>query len=80
MSDFDFRGLTPAQHAVLSLAGWTIGCGRSQPQPRTMRRLIERGLVVAYDVADRGAIVTEYLVPVAVHIAWCARCAKGGRS
>lgn len=74
MSAFDFTGLTPAQQALLTYDGWHVGSKLiRQPQPRTVRRLLERGLVVPRDTVFLGVRITEYDVPAAVHAAWCSR-------
>lgn len=71
MSDYDFSGLTPAQADILTRKGWEPRSGK-QPNPLAMRKLIERGLVVARPVQVLRTTVTAYDVPAAVHAAWCA--------
>lgn len=73
---FDFSGLTTAQAELLSFQGWSPGCGRKQPRPSTVRKLIDRGLVVEGTHKVGLATVTTYTVPIPVHIAWCAHCAR----
>lgn len=82
---YDFTGLTPSQHALLTFQGWHVG-DRMQVQPttRTVRKLIERGLVIphARQVPFAGRMtmeVTEYEVPLPVHLAWCMRCGERAR-
>jgi hypothetical protein len=75
---YDFSCLTPAQEWLICLCGWHIGAtwpdGSMRPQPgkRTVRKLIERGLVVPRERRD-GYLVTEYDVPLDVHAAYCFR-------
>lgn len=72
---YDFSKLTDAQKHILTFQGWEAG-ERRQPRKATVRNLIERGLLVARERKfSGGLIVTEYDVPLAVHIAWCALCA-----
>lgn len=79
MSAYDFSGLTTAQAELLSFQGWTPGCGRKQPRPNTVHKLIERQLVEVRDVKVLHATVKAYDVPIPVHMALCAHCAgKGG--
>lgn len=78
---FDFSGLTEAQRMLLSVGGWAPGTKViRQPQPGTVRKLIERGLVQAVDVPFAGITVKAYTVPAPVHIAWCQHCAQGARA
>lgn len=74
--DYDFARLTQAQQSLLSFQGWTASeaSHRPQPQPRTVAKLIERGLVIQHEVDYGRMIVMEYEVPIPVHIAWCAQC------
>lgn len=85
MVDLDFKGLTHAhaQKELLSFQGWHIDCGRVQPGPRTVAKLIERRLLVRRDVSQHvfgglSMTVAEYDVPIAVHIAWCDWCTRRG--
>lgn len=71
---FDFTGLTDDQQAVLTFQGWTPGDALPQPHPRTVQKLIDRGLVTPYTVTHQGLAVRAYAVPIAVHMAWCAWC------
>jgi hypothetical protein len=75
---FDFSRLTIKQKELLSFQGWGIHSLPEipQPLPRTVKKLIERGLVVEHKICWRGMTVIEYEVPISVHIAWCAKCAK----
>ena len=78
---YDFTGLTQAQEWLICLQGWRVGSkypdGSPWPQPnkRTVKKLIDRGLIVErkVDVPVRGGfvMVTEYDVPLAVHLAYC---------
>lgn len=79
---YDFSGLTPAQEWLICLQGWRVGSkypdGSPWPQPskRTVKKLIERGLVIEKqrrtETASGWALtVTEYEVPLAVHLAYC---------
>lgn len=80
MSKYDFTRLTQAQQALLTFAGWEPGCGRLQPAVSTTRKLIERGLLVRRTRTDYYAGATFqvpiYDVPLDVHAAWCAHCAR----
>jgi hypothetical protein len=76
MSAHYFSDLTPAQQELLSFQGWAPGCGRKAPRPDTARKLVARGLVVPRDVKVLHATVKAYDVPLDVHIAWCAHCAR----
>ena len=42
--------------------------------PRTVKTLIQRGLVEQYEQRDGIYIWHHYRVPVAVHLRWCAWC------
>lgn len=79
---YDFSGLTPAQEWLICLQGWRVGSkypdGSPWPQPtkRTVKKLVERGLVIEKqrrtETASGWALtVTEYEVPLAVHLAYC---------
>jgi hypothetical protein len=76
---YDFSRLTPAQEWLICLCGWHVGAKwpdgsmRVQPGKRTVRKLIERGLVVPRESRTRHGRVTEYDVPIAVHMAYCCR-------
>jgi len=75
---YDFSGLTVRQQEVLTFQGWDVSMGGKvpQPAPKTVRKLIERGLVV--ERINKGPIFTvrEYEVPINVHIAWCDHCLR----
>lgn len=75
---YDFSRLTPAQQELLTYQGWRVGCGipAVQPRPATVRKLIERGLVIEHETQYGPLTFKEYEVPLNVHIAWCAHCAK----
>ena len=75
MSGYDFSGLTAAQADILTRKGWEPRSGK-QPNPLAMRKLIDRGLVVARPVQVLRATVTAYDVPAAVHVAWRAWCSE----
>ena len=84
--DYDFSKLTPLQEWLICYQGWRVGQtypdGSVWPQPgkRTVKKLIERGLMTAVSrtVPDRfmniPISVTEYHVAPEVHLAWCFSC------
>lgn len=80
MSEYDFSGLTRAQQWLLTFQGWEISSEAAQPSPRTVAKLIKRGLVVPVEVKEMTRIgpmtVTEYRVPLDVHMAWCEHCSR----
>lgn len=81
--DYDFSRLTPRQEWLICYQGWQVGQkypdGSMWPQPskRTVKKLIERGLMTAVECVVPDACmgipirVTEYQVPLEVHMAWC---------
>ena len=81
---YDFSKLTPAQEWLICYQGWRVGQTYPdgsvwvQPQKRTVKKLIERGLVTAVPVQMFGGrfpvTVTEYRVEPEVHLAWCLSC------
>ncbi|MDF3019347.1 MAG: hypothetical protein K0Q92_650 [Steroidobacteraceae bacterium] len=76
---YDFSRLTPRQEELLTFGGWILDdakAGRVQPSKRTVAKLIERGLVETSVVKERMWDVTQYHVPVDVHIAWCDHCSR----
>lgn len=79
---YDFSNLTTAQQGLLTFGGWSPGCKRPQPGPRTVKKLIERGLLDEREVSETVSggrfriTVKAYIVPTAVHIDWCAHCAE----
>lgn len=83
---YDFSGLTDQQQALILHEGWRIGqkhldgSAWVQPHPRTVKKLIERGLMDAVESVEMGGpfrmTVMEYRVPLHVHMAYCAWCAK----
>lgn len=75
---YDFSRLTVAQQELLTYQGWHVGCGMPevQPRPATVRKLIQRGLVIEREVQYGSMTVKEYEVPLDVHAAWCAYCAR----
>lgn len=77
---YDFSGLTEAQQRLLTFQGWEPGCGQKQPTPRTVKKLIDRKLVVPHDMPFMGITVKAYDVPINVHAAWCEHCANTGGS
>lgn len=74
---YDFTNLTERQQELLTYGGW-YGGSRLLPQPSqaTVRKLLDRGLLVAHELRDGALSWTEYEVPTAVHIAWCGHCSK----
>jgi len=75
MSEYDFSGLTEKQQWLLTMQGWSFRDEAPQPQPRTVQKLIDRGLlVVAEPYIDRGLMIRQYVVPIHVHMAWCQYC------
>lgn len=84
MPDFDFRGLTRRQKELLTAGGWRIDMRTVQPQRATVRKLLDRGLVVERRVTDgRGwpaILVSEYDVPLPVFQAWADHCAGRERA
>lgn len=78
---YDFSRLTPAQEWLLVLQGWHVGSKLPdgspfvQPGKRTVKKLIERGLVVPCERVIDGKpfamTVIEYHVPLDVHLAFC---------
>lgn len=82
--DYDFSGLTSRQHWLILFNGWRIGQtypdGRAWPQPskQTVKKLIDRGLMVErtvreFDPRFGSMDITEYHVPLLVHMAYCMR-------
>ncbi len=73
---YDFTRLTAKQQELLTSQGWTLKDGPGvQPSPRQVERLLQRGLVVKRMRADNAFSWREYIVPIPVHMAWCAHCA-----
>lgn len=76
----DFSGLTDAQEWLILFQGWRIGQrytdGSPWPQPekRTVKKLIERGLLTEHKVSTGGLVISEYHVPIHVHAAYCLQC------
>lgn len=86
--DYDFSKLTPSQEWLICYQGWRVGQtypnGSLWPQPsqRTVKKLIERGLMqevvrTIQSSKDLSLRITEYHVPLDVHAAWCFSCASG---
>lgn len=73
---YDFSGLTPSQRALLTFCGWDQHSNRPKPRRSTVQPLIARGLVVLHPLRAGGSDPARYEVPIAVHAAWCAYCAK----
>lgn len=73
---YDFTNLTEAQQRLLTMCGWEPGSFQKQPRPGTVKKLLERGLLVARERPFMGIKVTVYEVPMPVHIAWCELCAQ----
>ncbi|CAK7069750.1 MAG: hypothetical protein KER_03056 [Kerstersia gyiorum] len=84
MFDYDFSGLTDLQRWLILYQGWRTGQrypdGSLWPQPgkRTVKKLIDRGLMTAHEVQERSGglafSVIEYRVPLHVHAAYCFSC------
>lgn len=78
---YDFQDLTFRQQELLTFGGWTPDSKRPQPGPATVRKLIARGLLEERE--DNESVsggrfqitIKTYIVPTAVHMAWCAHCA-----
>jgi hypothetical protein len=67
----NFDKLNEKQQYVLGC----IACNQDGGHhPATLRVLLRRGLIEAYDVIERNFWTTRYRMPSAVHIAWCAYC------
>lgn len=77
---FDFSGLTPAQQELLTFQGWEPGTRMRQPRPQTVRKLLERGLVVERPMQFMGVAIKAYDVPIPIHMAWCAWCSEQERA
>ena len=74
---YDFSDLTPTQQNLLTFQGWhALDKYTRQPSAATVKKLISRGLLFKEDREIHGVIVTEYDVPISVHIAWCEFCAR----
>lgn len=71
---YDFSGLTSTQQALLTYRGWETGSFLPCPTARTLKRLLERGLIVVTSRVLFGLTVTEYAVPLDVHMEWCEHC------
>jgi len=73
---YDFSKLTDCQQRVLTFQGWVIGSPFPQPDKRTVKKLIDRGLVIAHPRTSHNFTVIEYEVPYPVHYAWCKWCSE----
>lgn len=74
---YDFSNLTGAQQSLLTFQGWAPGARHTkQPRPGTVKKLIDRGLVVASTRPFMGISVPVYEVPLDVHMAWCQHCSS----
>lgn len=72
---YDLTNLTDRQQELLTFAGWGADSSLTpQPSPRTVRKLLERGLLWSRKAQSRGITWIEYDVPTHVHIAWCEHC------
>ena len=89
MDTYDFSRLSSNQEWLLLCGGWRIGQTYPdgsiwfQPSARTVKKLIDRGLLFPVEVRDsRGGLpsmtVTEYRVPIDVHRAYCMYSACKG--
>lgn len=79
MKAYDFTKLTVLQKSLLTFGGWQIGSTvMYQPAPRSVKKLIDRGLLIEVPRKDRSGpwtmTVIEYHVPLDVHRAWCEHC------
>ena len=73
-TEYDFSRLTEKQKELLTFQGWYVGSMISQPRKKTVEKLIARGLLVERETKYGAVRVTEYEVPISVHMAWCAQC------
>lgn len=74
---FDFSNLTPAQSSLIGMGGWTLAhVPNPQPGPRTVAKLIARGLLVQDEAHDRAGpfvmVVRTYSLAPGVRVAWAA--------
>ena len=84
MDAYDFSGLTAEQEWLILCEGWQIGqrypdgTAWTQPSKKVAQKLIDRGLMEAVDRIERSVpfsmTVTEYRVPIHVHMAYCMQC------
>jgi hypothetical protein len=66
---YDFHNLTQSQQWLLTVGGWDIHTRTiSRPSAIGVKQLIDRGLVI-----EQGS---GFVVPIDVHLAWCAHCAE----
>lgn len=84
---YDFSNLTERQQELLTFQGWRVGQKYPdgsiwvQPHKSTIRTLQARGLIFAHSVREHSNVglswtVTEWHVPLDVHMAWCEHCAR----
>lgn len=77
---YDFSGLTEAQEWLILYQGWRVGQTYAdgsvwpQPAPRTVKKLIDRGLLQPVETKRDGMTVTEYVSSPDVHLAFCLSC------
>jgi len=76
MDAFDFSELTDNQQALITQGGWRTGGMGKIPRPGTVRKLLQRGLVIQRTRRVFGVDVREYDVPEEVSAAWHARTAE----
>jgi hypothetical protein len=74
----NFAGLTLAQQYLLTFGGWHPTDKRPQPHRATVRKLIDRGLVIEDQTMFLGVQIPTYTVPHRIHMAWCEHCARSG--
>jgi hypothetical protein len=78
--EYDFSKLTESQQTLLTFQGWSSDSGWPQPSRRTVKKLIDRGLVIEHSVTwvrgNMAMLISEYEVPIPVHAAWCAYCSR----
>lgn len=75
--EYDFSGLTRAQQWLLTLQGWDEESDTgAKPQKRTVEPMVARGLIVLQPKRAGGTDPRAYIVPHAVHIAWCEYCSS----
>jgi hypothetical protein len=74
---YDFSNLTVNQRTLLTFDGWQVGSRMvQQPSSRTVKKLLERGLIVELKRSRNGLSYSEFSVPTDVHAAWCEHCSR----